>query len=90
MAEERNNGGSGWTITAFIMGAIFGASLAFLLAPEPGKDTRKKVLSEAEKLKELAMKKAAELIEEAKKRMEEKKAFSEVTEQEEEQQEENE
>ena len=71
MAEEKSSG-SGWTITAFITGAIFGAALAFLMAPEPGKETRKKVLSEAEKLKELAMKKAAELIEEAKKRMEEK------------------
>ncbi len=83
MAEEKSNGGSGWTITAFLTGAIFGAALAFLLAPEPGKETRKKVLSEAEKLKELAMKKAAELIEEAKARMEEK-ALKKEEEQEEE------
>ncbi len=85
MAEERSNG-SGWTLAAFITGAIFGAGLAFLLAPEPGKETRKKVLNEAERLKELAMKKAAELIEEAKKKMEEKaqQAAPEETEEQEE------
>ncbi len=88
MAEEKSNG-SGWTVTAFITGAIFGAALAFLMAPEPGKETRKKVLSEAEKIRELAMKKAAELIEEAKKKKE-KKARTDETEETAEEKEENE
>ncbi|RKZ02292.1 MAG: hypothetical protein DRQ10_00250 [Candidatus Hydrothermota bacterium] len=69
MAEERSTG-TGWTVVAFVTGALFGAALAFLLAPQPGEETRKKVKEEAEKLKEAALKKAAELIEEAKEKLE--------------------
>ena len=49
-----DNGGAaettGITLTGFLIGAIFGAGIALLLAPGPGSETRRKVGEAARKL----------------------------------------
>ena len=41
---------TGITLTGFLIGAIFGAGVALLLAPGPGSETRRKVGEAARKL----------------------------------------
>ena len=67
MAEERTS--TGWALASFVLGSIFGAALALLLTPQPGEETREKLKKVAEKVKDIAVEKASELIEETKKRV---------------------
>jgi len=67
MAEERTS--TGWALASFVLGSIFGAALALLLTPQPGEETREKLKKAAEKVKNIAVEKASELIEETKKRV---------------------
>jgi len=41
---------TGITLTGFLIGAVFGAGIALLLAPGPGSETRRKVGEAARKL----------------------------------------
>jgi gas vesicle protein len=67
MAEERAS--TGWALASFVLGTVFGAALALLLTPQPGEETREKLKRIAEKVKDIAVEKASELLEETKKKV---------------------
>ncbi len=54
MNDMGGNSATGITLTGFVVGAIFGAGLALLLAPAPGSETRRKVGETARKLGDAA------------------------------------
>ena len=54
MNETNGTTGTGITLTGFLIGAIFGAGLALLLAPATGGETRKKLGETARRLGEKA------------------------------------
>lgn len=67
---EEKNIGAGSVLVSFLLGSIVGAGIAFLIAPQAGRETREKIKEYAESVKE----KAAESVQRAKSLLEEKKA----------------
>ena len=53
MADEREGGGGGF-ITGFALGALAGATLAMILAPQTGEDTRDLLVAKAREAGERA------------------------------------
>jgi gas vesicle protein len=62
---------TGSLVASFLLGGIVGAGIAILLAPQSGRETRKKIKEYAESVKE----KAAESVEKVKSVLEEKKSI---------------
>ncbi len=53
----------GWTLITFLAGVVVGAGVALILAPESGKETRKKLKDVAGKAGEYVAEKAKEKLE---------------------------
>lgn len=82
MAEEERGYGAGPTLLAFFLGGLVGASVALLLAPKPGSETRQMIKvyagetkGKAEACLEKVKESATSVLEKGKKFVEEQKTI---------------